>query len=138
MTIDQHKIIVERLFKKLWLQGDLAVVDEWVAADYVLHSSLFPANCWGLKQAVTLLRDAFPAFGGRVDDVIAAGDRVACRWIRYSLHDGEFMNVAATGREVTIKGMTIYRLDHHKVVEEWLEIDLFDLMRQIGAISLPE
>jgi predicted ester cyclase len=138
MAIEQHKIIVTRLFKELWLQGNLSIVDELVADDYVLHHCLFPSGCQGLKQAVAMMRDTFPAFGGRVDDLITEGDRVACRWVRYSLHEGEFMDTPATGQEVTIKGISIYRLVDYKVVEEWLEIDLFDLLRQIGAITMPK
>ena len=137
MVIEQYKTIVPRLFEEVWLKGNLSVVDELVADDYVLHNGLLPPGRQGLKQAVAMMQDTFPAFGGRVDDLIVEGDRVACRWVRYSLHDGEFMDTPATGKEVTIKGISIYRLVDHKVVEEWLEIDLFDLLRQIGAISMP-
>lgn len=138
MTIEQNKIIVTRLFEEMWLKGNLAVADELVATDYVLHNGLLPPGRQGLKQSVAMLRDTFPAFGGRVEDLVAEGERVACRWIRYSLHEGDFMDMPGTGQEVTIKGTNIYRLVNNQVVEEWLEFDLFGLMRQVGAIPMPE
>jgi predicted ester cyclase len=138
VAIEQNKIIVTRLFEEMWLKGNLAVADELVAADYVLHNDLLPSGREGLKQAVVMMRETFPAFGGRLEDVIAEKDRVACRWIRYSLHDGEFMDVSPTGKEVTIKGTNVYRLVEGKVVEEWIELDLFGLMRQIGVSSMPK
>ena len=110
----------------------------WLRKDYVLHNDLLPPGRQGLKQSVAMMRDTFPAFGGRVEDLVVEGERVACRWIRYSLHEGDFMDILGTGQEVTIKGTNLYRLVDGKVVEEWLEFDLFGLMRQIGAISMPK
>jgi predicted ester cyclase len=136
VAIEQNKIIVTRLFEEMWLKGNLAVADELVASDYMLHNGMLPPGREGLKQSVVMMRESFPAFGGSVEDLIAEGDRVACRWIRYSLHEGEFMDIPGTGKEVTIKGTNVYRLVDGKVVEEWIELDLFGLMQQIGAISV--
>ncbi len=138
MSVEQNKAIVTRLFKEMWLKGDLSIADELVAADYILHNGMLPPGRQGLKQTVIMMRETFPAYGGKVEDLVAEGDRAACRWIRYSLHDGDFMNVSPTGKEVTITGMNIYRFVDNKVVEEWIEFDMFGLMRQVGAIPSPE
>jgi predicted ester cyclase len=44
------------------------------------------------------------------------------------------MGIPATGRTVTITGITVTRFAEGKAVEEWEEINLLDLMRQLGAI----
>ncbi|MDY6916696.1 MAG: ester cyclase [Chloroflexota bacterium] len=47
---------------------------------------------------------------------------------------GEFMDVAPTGRQVTMSGNTIARIEGGRIVEEWTEMDTVGLMQQIGAM----
>jgi len=44
------------------------------------------------------------------------------------------MGVAPTGREVRFTGLSIDRVVDGKIVENWIEGDLEDLLRQIGAV----
>jgi predicted ester cyclase len=53
------------------------------------------------------------------------------------LHTGELLGIAPTGKEVTITGILISRVDNGKVVEEWESFEQLGLMQQIGAIPLP-
>jgi predicted ester cyclase len=52
----------------------------------------------------------------------------------YGTHEGEFMGVAPTGRQVTFRGLSLNRLADGKIVEAWIEIDLEDILGQIGAV----
>jgi predicted SnoaL-like aldol condensation-catalyzing enzyme len=63
VAIEQNKIIVTRLFEEMWLKGNLAVADELVASDYMLHNGMLPPGREGLKQSVVMMRESFPAFG---------------------------------------------------------------------------
>ena len=69
-----------------------------------------------------------------VEDMIAEGDKVVARWTIRGTHEGTFLGVPPTGKQVTGKGVTIKRIAGGKVVEEWALIDLLGLMQQIGAI----
>ncbi len=48
-----------------------------------------------------------------MEDVIAEGDKVV-RWMRRGTHTGDFvtptMHLPATGKQVTVTGITIFRL----------------------------
>lgn len=134
MTLEQTTEVIHRLFFDLWIKGDLSLVDKLIAPDYALHNSLLPSNREGLKQSVILMRDTFPAYRGEIHDTIATEDRGMARWTRYCIHRGEFMGVEPTSYEVTLRGVSIYRFAGFKVVEEWVEFDMFSLLRQIGAI----
>jgi predicted ester cyclase len=59
---------------------------------------------------------------------------VAGRFVFYGTHEGEFMGVAPTGRQVTFRGLSLNRLADGKVVEAWVEIGLEDILGQIGAV----
>ena len=65
---------------------------------------------------------------------MAAADKVVARWTSFGTHSGEFMGVPATGRFLTTSGITIFRLEDGKIVEEWSESDMLGMLQQVGAI----
>ena len=56
------------------------------------------------------------------------------RWAVRATHQGEFMGVPATGKQVTFTGISIMRCANGKNVEAWNQMDLLGLMQQLGAI----
>ena len=48
------------------------------------------------------------------------------------------MGIAPTGKQVTITGIAIDRIDGGKIVEEWENFDRMSMMQQLGVIPSPE
>jgi predicted ester cyclase len=48
------------------------------------------------------------------------------------------MGIAPTGRQVTFRGLSLNRVVDGKIVEGWVEIDLEDILGQIGAVVRAE
>ena len=69
--------------------------------------------------------------------IIAEGDRVVARWTLRGTHRGEFMGIAATGKQVSMSGIEIDRFAGDKAVEHWEQADIMSLMQQLGAIPGP-
>jgi steroid delta-isomerase-like uncharacterized protein len=119
--------------------GDLALVDELVAPDAMNHDPAEPAHMRGLrgpevlKSTVQMYRAAFPDLEMVVDDVIAAGEKVALRWHSQGTHRGELEGLAPTGVRASVTGISIDRWKDGKVVESWTEWDNLGLARQLGA-----
>ena len=80
-----------------------------------------------------MYRAAFPDVRITVDDVIAAGDKVALRWHSEGTHRGELEGLAPTGARGLVTGISIDRWQDGKVVESWTEWDNLGLARQLGA-----
>ena len=91
-----------------------------------------------LKRSIAEIRQAFPDYHGTNEIQIAEGDMVANRFVFHGTHRGEFMGIAPTGREVTARGIAIDRVEGGKIVESWVEVDLEDMVRQIGAVLRAE
>jgi steroid delta-isomerase-like uncharacterized protein len=123
---DKNKALVRRFFEEAWGKGNLAAVDEFMAADYVMHpiSSGLPPGPEGTKQAITTYRTAFPDLQVTVDDVFAEGDRVAFRWSIRGTHLGDWLGIPPTGNHVAATGISVYRIAGGKVAENWTTIDL--------------
>ena len=52
-------------------------------------------------------------------------------------HQGDFVGVPATGREVRFESMEVFRLDSGKVAEQWVVMNALGLFQQLGAIPTP-
>ena len=45
------------------------------------------------------------------------------------------MGVVATGKQVRVEYMVMWRIDSGKFVESWVQMDLLGLMQQLGGSS---
>jgi steroid delta-isomerase-like uncharacterized protein len=135
---ERNKMLVRRAVEEVYNQGNLAVVDELVTSDFVIHSSSEdihgPA---GAKQYVAALRGAFPDLHIAIEDQIAESDRVATRWRARGTHTGAFQGIPATGKQVRVTGIDIDRIADGKVVECWTNIDELGLLQQLGVAPAP-
>jgi predicted ester cyclase len=124
--------------EEVWSGGNLAVLDEIIAPEYILHGAADPTTPpgpEGARRITAAFRDAFPDLQGVIEDLIAEGDRVVCRWTARATHQGPFAGVAPTHRPVTLTGIEIVRVVNGQIVEGWDEVDLLGLMEQLGAAT---
>src|SRR5690349_13228853 len=136
MTTNDAASIAHR-WTELWnATGDLAIVDQLVAPDFVSHSAPpgLPTGPAGVKAWVQIFRDAFADLYSVVDDVIAEGDRVVERFHAGGTHGGDFFGIPATGRSGEITGINIFRVVDGRIVEHWGNSDDLGLMQQLGVI----
>jgi predicted ester cyclase len=130
-----NKAIVLRLIEEVMSNGHLAVADELVDPNFVLHlpGSQEPLRgTEGLKRVAESLRAGFPDLRMSVEDVICEGDKVAVRVKQEGTHT---VFIRPTGRKVNVAAIAIFRIVEGKIVEEWLSSDRLGLLQQIGAQS---
>lgn len=138
---EANKATVNRYFNEIMSQGRLEVIDELMAKDFIIKiSSLHEPfrGPEGMKQFVTGLRTAFPDIQFTVEEQIAEGDKVACRFTSISTHQGEFAGIPPTDKQVKDHGTDIFRFVSGKIAEVWVSENALGLMQQIGAIPTPE
>jgi steroid delta-isomerase-like uncharacterized protein len=136
MSIEAHKRLVQEGFQRLMNQGELAVADDLVSADFVNHDAPpdAPSGPAGLRQVVTMLRTAFPDLHQEIDEVIAEGDRVVARTTMRGTHTGPFMGIPPTGRRFEQQQIHIFRFANGKTVEHRAVRDDLGMLQQLGVI----
>lgn len=77
---------------------------------------------------------AFPDGQYSMDDMIAEGDKVVLRWTFRGTHKGELMGIPATGKQVTMAGISIYHFANGMLEEIWEHYDRFGFLQQLGVI----
>ncbi|HEX2427039.1 MAG TPA: ester cyclase [Gaiellaceae bacterium] len=133
------KKIVRLLFEEPW-KGNMDVVDEYIAPGFVGHDPSEPEPIrgpQGFKAQIEKYLAAFPDARFTIDDQFAEGDRVATRWTARGTHQGELAGISATGKEVTVTGLTFSRFEGGKIVEDWLIWDTLGMLVQLGAVPAP-
>lgn len=134
MLTKENKALLRRLFEEVWNQGNLAAVDELLAADYVLHD---PAQLIRGPEGFKAYVSAFPDLHATIEDQIAEEDKVAMRFTVRATHKGAFQGLPPTGKQVILTGIDIQRIADGKVAENWVNLDALGLLQQLGVVLPP-
>lgn len=140
MSIEEtNRAIVLRNFRS-FDSGDLRTLEETTAPGFIDHNPLESQlpGVKGTMQASAIYRTAFPDAEIAVEDTIAEADKVVIRWSGSATHKGPFLDVPPTGKRVTLEGITIFRVVKGRVAEQWGELNLFSILRQLGGFSLDQ
>jgi predicted ester cyclase len=130
MKKSAHRLVVDGINK-----GDLSVIDEVLAPNYVEHALPpgMPPTRDGFKMFITAFRQAFPDFSYTIEDELADGDKVVHRLTGKGTMKGDFQGMKASGKTATWQEMHIGRLDASgKLVEHWATVDQLGMLAQLG------
>ena len=131
------KDLTRKYIDEVWNQGRLDLVDRLVAQDCVTHDPAAPGGELigpdGLKQLISMYRNAFPDTEFEIKDMILEGDKVGARITASGTHKGELMGIAPTGKRVSISGIVITQFRAGKQVESWSSYDQLGMLQQLGV-----
>jgi steroid delta-isomerase-like uncharacterized protein len=140
MSSEQDKALFGRFIEEIFNRGNIKVVEEILAPDFVEHEQLppgVPAGREGVKVLASALRSAFPDFKATIEDTIAEGGKVVVHMTWSGTQKGEFMGMPPTGKRVSFGVIDIVRIAGGKLVEHWGLMDSMLMMQQLGAIPAP-
>ena len=70
------------------------------------------------RQGAELIKRAFPDLHARIEDVVAADDRVVVRLTMHGTHSGDYLGFPPTGRPVSYVSHEFYRVTDGLIAEE--------------------
>jgi steroid delta-isomerase-like uncharacterized protein len=131
-----NKDLVRRFVMECQSGGDLSLIDELVAPDFVNHAEVpgLPTGREGVRALFGAFHRVFEGFHVVIHDQVAEADRVATRKTFHGRHVDEFLGVPPSGNEVEFGVIDILRIEDGKLAEHWNVVDLLTLMRQMGAL----
>jgi steroid delta-isomerase-like uncharacterized protein len=138
MSTEVNKALIRRAYEEFnkGKEAVMAAIDELFAPDFVWHGTgVFPdMDRAGLKQMAPAGWTAFPDLHYTLEDLIAGGDKVVARYTFRGTHQGDFMGMPPTGKQVSVTGIEIHRIEDDKFVESWANSDALGMMQQLGVI----
>lgn len=136
MSTTENLSLVRRYVDEVFNGGNLELLDEMISPDYkrYLSPTAPPLTPQAQKQRLAGLRAAFPDIHLTVEDLVAEGDRVAFRVTLRGTHQGTFLGLPPTGKQVTVFAFDLIHIENGKFSEHWGGPDLLTALLQLGAV----
>jgi steroid delta-isomerase-like uncharacterized protein len=126
---------MRRAFEEIMAWGNVEIIDKLFAPDFVGHDT--SGGTFGREEFRAGVLAMLAAFSDRqvaIADQVVNGEKVATRWQATATHSGELNGIPATGRRVTLTGISIDRIVAGRIVESWEITDDAGLLRQLGVL----
>lgn len=137
---DPRRDAIVHAWDRAWNHGEIDALDAILDATYMRHTA-GAGNGVGegreeYKQSILVVKAAFPDLETTIDDILVDGDKAAVRWSTSGTHLETFRDSPATGKRVTVAGVTISTFSGSRIVEDWVTFDPVDLLRQLGILHI--
>jgi steroid delta-isomerase-like uncharacterized protein len=131
---ETNKVVAVSFFEQVLDQGRLDKYADSHVSDFVAHGADHDASLAEDMAAAREERKALPDMRVTVNQVVAERDLVSVFWTASGTNTGEGMGFPATGKRITVNGMTLFRFKAGKISEEWSVFDMLSAMRQAGLL----
>lgn len=112
----KNKEIVHQFFEQIWNQGDESAIDRFIAEDAAGNDPKFGVGRESFRLQWRKWRIAFPDINFAIEELVAEGDVVVSRWKLTGTHLGQYLDKSATGKKISVDGVSIDRLKEGMVV----------------------
>jgi steroid delta-isomerase-like uncharacterized protein len=137
-TLESSNIaLVSQVFTEQLNRGNWDLAERIHAPDFVAHAGTSSAGWPEDLEASKSWRVAFPDLRMTIEDTFAEKDYVTVRWSATGTNTGKGNGLPATGRQIRVSGITIFRVSSGRIAEEWNETDELTMMRQLGLFPDP-
>src|SRR5260221_2253457 len=137
MSIEQNKGVARRLHDDIFERGDLAVADQIFASDARFFGPDWAPGSTGpevIKQDATAYRKAFRIDSLTRDQEVAEADYVVHHWTFTATHIGDLGDIHPTGRQVSVSGINLFRVQGGRITDLWQQFDQLGMMQQLGVV----
>jgi len=135
--VKRNRELIKLYFRDVWSQGNLDLLDEIIAEDYINHNPGSPnpePGPRGLKPIIREMRNGFPDLHYEIMDLVVTENKVVARTIVRGTHLGRLWGLEPSGKRFEISQINIEHLRNGKIVEHWRVTDELGLMKQLGII----
>jgi predicted ester cyclase len=131
--------IVREYTERVFNQHNPGLAAKYLAPGVTWHGQTL-GTIKGADNVIGMLHGfigALPDLHAAEQDIVAASDTVAVRYVIEATHDGNLLGIDPTGRRVRWDAVDIYRLVGGMIVEEWAADDATAILYQVGAYTPP-
>ena len=131
-----NKTVVERLVRDIVNGGQVDLLDEVLADDFMAHGvGSGPAGPDGMRRLITTWRTAFPDWQDQIEEIVAEGDLVVIKIAARGTHSGPLLGIEPTGEAVQWGMIEMVRLAEGKITEQWGYSDFSEVVRHLRKVA---
>jgi steroid delta-isomerase-like uncharacterized protein len=133
-VMTQTPILLANKFAETLNSGNVDLFDTFIAEEYINHNPFVAPGLQGVKDFFAGWLVAFPDTVVTVEDALIAGNKMVGRYTYRATHQGPFLGIPATGKQITMRSIDIWRMQDGMFVEHWDELNLLEVMQQLGVV----
>jgi steroid delta-isomerase-like uncharacterized protein len=130
-----NKELLRRFYEEVYVNWNMDMADEALSPHFISHDwpKGTPVGVQAFRAYYAAFLKAVPDARYEVHDLIAEEDKVVVRWHMHGTYKGAFpgIDIAPTGKRITLRGVAIYRVEDGKLMERWVVSDLYGLLKEI-------
>lgn len=134
---ETNKKLVMDFVEEVKNQRQFDKMSEFFADDYKENNQTvasFGKGVEGYKNFLGHLFTAFPDDVVKIDLLVAGGDMVSYRATESGTHKDTFLGIPATNKSATWTEIQFFRIKDGKIVEHWVDVDIYSWFQQLGII----
>jgi steroid delta-isomerase-like uncharacterized protein len=134
----RNKAVARSFFEDVLDKGKLEDYAKSHAPDFVAHTE--GGRLAPLEEDIAAAKEqrkALPDMKVKVNQLVAEGDLVSVYWTASGTNTAAGWGIPATGKRVTVNGMTLFRFKDGLMREEWSVFDMMSILKQLGLLPPP-
>ena len=137
MSADNEQV-VRRFYEELCNGRKPEIAGEIFTDDHESHDPQVPSGRGpeAMAETVKPYQEALNGHWG-IEEVISTGDRVVVRWTGSGKHEGELNGIPPTGRDVSVKAISVHEMRDGKIAATHTVWDTLGMLRQLGVVEGP-
>jgi steroid delta-isomerase-like uncharacterized protein len=139
MSVEENKAVIHRMVEEVWNGGNIPLITELVAADYVYLNPRGDElrGPKGFERRVTVMRSAFSDLHMDIEDAFGEGAKVAYRLRTSGTFLGKLRDIEPNGKSFISRASAFARFENGKIVEEVEYIGEPTIFEQLGVVWTP-
>lgn len=130
----RNKDVARSFFEDVLDKGKLEDYAKSHAPDFIAHSEGRAASLEEDMAAAREQRKALPDMRVKVNHMVAEGDHVSVYWTASGTNTAAGWGMPATGKSVSLNGMTLFRFERGLIQEEWSVFNMYSILKQLGLL----
>jgi steroid delta-isomerase-like uncharacterized protein len=133
----KNEALVRRFVAVTKNQRQLDKLGEFFDPAYVEHNQTvasFGQGIAGYQAFLAHLFQAFPDDAVQIDQLVAGADWVSYRATESGTHQATFLGIPSTGKHAVWTEIQFFRIKDDKIVEHWVDVDIYSWFQQLGII----
>ncbi|HKU13818.1 MAG TPA: ester cyclase [Steroidobacteraceae bacterium] len=130
----RNKAVARSFFEDVLSTGKLEDYAKSHAPDFVAHSEGRAASLEEDMAAAREQRKALPDMRVKVNHIVAEDDLVSVYWTASGTNTVAAWGIPATGKSLSLNGMTLFRFERGLIQEEWSVFNMYSILKQLGLL----
>jgi steroid delta-isomerase-like uncharacterized protein len=131
---EEKRMIAEKWFNEYFTKGNLEILDELTADDFVYHARNGDNSREQMKVFMQWYRSVFQDDEWVLEDLIEQDTNLVVRYTGWMTYKGGWFNIPAEDQRVKETGIMIFTIENGKVKELWCENSDAAILFELGAL----